>query len=84
MTLWRIDDEVTQHMMANYYQKIGRGMGRSEAMRDATLKPLSNPKTANPKYRASFVVSGDPRPLHEPAFPGSRRGNSRMNSGATP
>ena len=63
MTLWRIDDEVTHRLMAEYYEKIGKGMGRSDAMRDATLKMLLNPKTANPKYWASFIVSGDPSPL---------------------
>ena len=67
MTLWRIDDEVTRRLMAEYYQKIIKGMGRSDAMRDVTLKMLSNPKTANPKYWASFIVSGDPSPLHQPA-----------------
>jgi CHAT domain-containing protein len=64
MTLWRIDDEVTQRLMAEYYERIGKGIGRSDAMRDVTLKMLTNPKTANPKYWASFIVSGDPRPLH--------------------
>jgi hypothetical protein len=30
--------------------------------------PLAtNPKTANPKYWASFIVSGDPSPLHSAA-----------------
>jgi hypothetical protein len=65
MTLWKIDDEVTQRLMAEYYEKIGKGIGRSDAMRDVTLKMLSNPKTANPKYWASFIVSGDPSPLHK-------------------
>jgi CHAT domain-containing protein len=67
MTLWRIDDEVTRRLMAEYDGKIIKSMGRSDPMRDVTLKMLSNPKTANPKYRASFIVSGDPSPLHQPA-----------------
>jgi CHAT domain-containing protein len=67
MTLWRIDDEVTQGLMAEYYEKIRKGIGRSDAMRDATLNMLSNPNTANPKYWASFIVSGDPSPLHAAA-----------------
>jgi CHAT domain-containing protein len=66
MTLWRIDDEATQHLMADYYARIGKGVGRSDALREVTLSLLSNPKTANPKYWASFIVSGDPRPLHNP------------------
>jgi CHAT domain-containing protein len=66
MTLWRIDDESTTRLMTEYYETIGKGVGRSEALRVATLKMLSDPKTANPKYWASFVVSGDPRPLHGP------------------
>jgi tetratricopeptide (TPR) repeat protein len=65
MTLWRIDDDATQRLMAEYYEKIAKGMGRSDAMRNVTLDMLANSRTANPKYWASFIVSGDPGPLHK-------------------
>lgn len=30
-----------QRLMADYYEKIGKGKGRSDAMRDVTLKMLA-------------------------------------------
>jgi CHAT domain-containing protein len=65
MTLWKIDDEITARLMSEYYERIGKGEGRSGAMRAVVLRMLANPKTANPQYWASFIVSGDSRPLHE-------------------
>ena len=50
--------------MSDYYERLGKGEGRSDAMRAVSLKMLADPKTANPKYWASFIVSGDPSPLH--------------------
>jgi CHAT domain-containing protein len=64
VTLWRIDDAATQRLIAEYYARIARGVGRSEAMREVSLQMLSNPRTSNPRLWAPFVVSGDPRPLH--------------------
>jgi CHAT domain-containing protein/Tfp pilus assembly protein PilF len=79
MTLWRIDDQVTQQLMVDYYLKIGKGLGRSDAMREVTLKMLANPKTANPRYWASFIVSGDPSPLHGPVLAPSTGGTRQEN-----
>lgn len=84
MTLWRIDDETTTRFMAEYYDRIGTGLGRSEALRAAAVQMLSDPKTASPKYWAPFLVSGDPRPLHGGARgkEAGREGPSRERRGA--
>jgi MYXO-CTERM domain-containing protein len=58
MSLWKVDDAVTRDLMVSYYDKLGRGGGRSEAMRQEQLALLGNADRAHPYYWASFIVSG--------------------------
>ncbi len=63
MSLWQVDDEATRDLMTMYYQNLFKGRGRSEAMRDAQLALLAQPKRKHPYYWASFIVSGNWAPL---------------------
>jgi MYXO-CTERM domain-containing protein len=63
MSLWQVDTGRTRELMGAYYQRLKDGAGRSEAMRDVQLAMLADPKTASPNLWASFIVSGEWRPL---------------------
>jgi CHAT domain-containing protein len=70
-TLWEVADGQTTLLMADYYGRLTRGEGRSEALRQAQIALLGK----HPYYWAAFIVSGDPRPLRgalgprQPAVP---------------
>ncbi len=63
MSLWPVGDRPTRDLMVSFYQRLREGRGRSEALRLAQLDMLSQAATSHPFYWASFVVSGDWRPL---------------------
>ena len=67
MSLWKVADQPTRDLMAAYYRRLEVGEGRGEALRQVQLAMLRDPKTSHPFYWASFIVSGDPGPLDEPA-----------------
>jgi CHAT domain-containing protein len=60
MSLWRVDDEATRQLMTEYYQRLTRGEGRAEALRQASVTLLRDPLRRNPFYWASFISSGEP------------------------
>lgn len=59
MSLWPVSDSATRELMVDYYKRLEAGEGRTEAMRQAQLKMLHNPKQSHPYYWASFIQSGD-------------------------
>jgi CHAT domain-containing protein/tetratricopeptide (TPR) repeat protein len=59
-TLWKVADTETAQLMADYYRRLARGEGRSEALRSAQVALLGK----HPFYWAAFTISGDPTPLH--------------------
>jgi CHAT domain-containing protein len=63
MSLWDIDDRATRELMVAYYRGLLSGAGRAEAMRRVQLRMMKDPKRRHPAYWASFIVSGDWRPL---------------------
>ena len=63
MTLWKVDDLATKDLMVGYYRRLVSKEGRSEALRQAQLAMLSDPKRQHPFYWASFIASGDWKPL---------------------
>lgn len=46
MSLWKVDDAATQALMVAYYQRLARGEGRAEAMRQVRLAMLTGEKSA--------------------------------------
>ena len=70
MSLWKVDDAATQHLMTAYYRRLQQGGGRSEAMRQVQLAMLAEGERVRPYYWASFIVSGDWTSLEgKPAVP---------------
>lgn len=63
MSLWKVDDEVTSDLMADYYRRLAQGAGRTAALHDSQLSILAQQGTAHPYYWASFTAIGNPAPL---------------------
>ena len=60
MSLWQVSDDGTQNLMARYYEKLMRGMGRSEALRQVQLEAISQEgKYSRPYYWAAFILAGE-------------------------
>ncbi|MFO0759867.1 MAG: CHAT domain-containing protein [Byssovorax sp.] len=73
MTLWPVDGAATSTLLKDYYQRLARGEGRSEAMRQTQLAMLHTPGREHPYYWAPFIVSGDDRTLDDkPVVPDLR------------
>ncbi len=63
VSLWKVDDAATQELMVDYYQRVLKGEGRSEALRAAQKAMIVNPSRQHPCYWAAFILVGDWRPL---------------------
>lgn len=62
-SLWQVADNATKDLMVDYYQRLLKGEGRSEALRNAQLAMMKSKDRAHPYYWAAFVPIGDWRPL---------------------
>src|SRR5262249_56165097 len=68
MSLWPVSDLATRALMVDFYQALRRGEGRSEALRNAQLNLLRDPKLSHPAYRPSFIQPG-PSTIPHPGPP---------------
>jgi CHAT domain-containing protein len=66
--LWKIADMTQQTLMDHFYKELGAGQGRAEALRQAQLRLLKNPRTASFLQWAPVILSGDPAPLPKTLF----------------
>ncbi len=66
--LWKIADITEQVLMDHFYKGLSSGKGRSEALREAQLALLNNPRTASFLQWAPVILSGDPGPLPRTLF----------------
>ena len=66
--LWKIADSTQQALMNQFYKELSAGKGRAEALRQAQLQLLRNPKTASFLHWAPVILSGDPGPLPKELF----------------
>lgn len=62
-SLWKVADDSTKDLMVDYYQRLLKGEGRSEALRNAQLTMMKSKDRSHPYYWAAFVPIGDWRPL---------------------
>lgn len=67
-SLWKVNDEVTRHLMEGYYHHLLAGQGLSRALREA-MKQLRR-KHPHPHYWAAFTALGSDAPLQVQAGPG--------------
>jgi CHAT domain-containing protein/tetratricopeptide (TPR) repeat protein len=68
VSLWSVSDASTRQLMRDYYGELARGTGRAEALRQAKLRVLRQPRYAHPYYWAAFIPAGDWRPLDKSVF----------------
>lgn len=63
-SLWYVNDLATKELMINYYQRLQRGEGRSDALRQAQLDFLKKEDALHrPYYWAAFVPIGAWQPM---------------------
>jgi tetratricopeptide (TPR) repeat protein len=60
-TLWDIDDEAAAILMAEFYRLLLAGTPIAEALHQAQLALLHNPRYKDPSYWAAFSLAGDPQ-----------------------
>ena len=59
-SLWQVNDEATSLLMSNFYQELAQqNLTKVEALRQAQLSLLKNPRFDAPFYWASFVLLGN-------------------------
>ncbi|MBL1208644.1 tetratricopeptide repeat protein [Geminocystis sp. GBBB08] len=63
MSLWDVFDITTQELMTNYYKRLMKGEGRSEALRQVQLEMLKSEKFSHPVHWGAFIPLGDWRNL---------------------
>jgi CHAT domain-containing protein len=66
MSMWKIPDEPTQHIMVAFYKNLKSGLGKDEALRKAQLRYLNSiedPLYRHPFFWGSFVATGDLKPV---------------------
>lgn len=61
VSLWPVSDESTEMLMKHLYGNLTKGVGRREALRNASLAVLADPRFASPMYWAAFNLVGDMR-----------------------
>ena len=65
MTLWKIEDEATAGIMADFYEQLNQEVPKDQALRTAKLNYLNNSyeQFANPFYWSGFVMMGETGPI---------------------
>lgn len=58
-SLWKVADQPTQELMLSFYQGLKAGQGRGQALRQAQVSLLEQPRYAHPFYWAPFTLMGD-------------------------
>lgn len=59
-SLWKVDDEATAELMANFYRGMLKGKLRpAAALRAAQIEMLNQPRWRSPYYWAAFVLQGE-------------------------
>lgn len=63
ISLWKVDDQATKELMVAYYNRLLAGDSRDVALRETQQSFLEHPEYNHPYYWASFIASGDWKPL---------------------
>ncbi|HMW02039.1 MAG TPA: CHAT domain-containing protein [Acidobacteriota bacterium] len=65
MSLWPVSDQGTQVLMTEFYRRLKASEGRSDALQNTQLWMLNHPRWKHPFYWASFIQSGEWKPISE-------------------
>jgi WD40 repeat protein/CHAT domain-containing protein len=60
MSLWQVEDKVTERLMTHFYHGLEAGQGRSEALRQAALSIKAEERYSHPYFWGAFVYAGSP------------------------
>ena len=58
VSMWRVNDQPTAHLMINFYGYIRDGQSYGKALQNAKLDLISHPEYAAPRNWAAFVLKG--------------------------
>lgn len=59
VSLWPVSDDATEILMKRFYGELTKGASRRQALRDAELAVLADPRFSSPYYWAAFNLVGD-------------------------
>lgn len=85
MSLWKVDDAATRDLMVGFYEKLAKGTGRGQALREAQRELRKQDRRQHPYYWAAFIPSGAWGPMAlEPkqAVASSSSSSSKRGSGS--
>src|SRR5579883_976001 len=57
-SLWLVDADATAALMGNFYKGLKNGLSKAEALRQAQVSLLENPKYSHPYYWSAFSLIG--------------------------
>lgn len=80
VSLWKVHDSSGPELVREFYGELARGTSRAEALRQAKLRILQQPRFTHPYYWAAFIHSGDWTPLDKGVM--SLRGSSTRTRSA--
>jgi CHAT domain-containing protein/Flp pilus assembly protein TadD len=63
ISLWKVSDNATKDLMVAYYERLKKGGGRSDSLRQIQLEMLKSENYKHPFFWASFIPSGDWTPM---------------------
>lgn len=58
-SLWKVSDDSTEKLMANFYEALRAGKSLSQSLQEAQIKLMNESRFAAPYYWAPFVLIGD-------------------------
>ena len=58
---WKVESSSTTELMLSFHRNLQSGSGKSEAMRQASMKLMLDKRYNHPFYWAGFIVVGDPQ-----------------------
>lgn len=59
VSLWNVTDRSTAELMVRFHQRLDCAPDKAEALRQAKLELMRNPRYASPYYWAPFVLIGE-------------------------
>lgn len=58
-TLWKVNDEAASRLVVDFYDQLGQGASRAQALRHAQRGLLAEPRFQHPGYWSPFLLIGN-------------------------
>jgi CHAT domain-containing protein len=59
--LWSVDDAATTHLTIAFFQRLGAGSSKAEALRQAQLEIFAKKEMSHPYFWAAFTITENGR-----------------------